>query len=577
MKDIDLIEKLTLQNAIKYNGKASSKSTLGSVIRTDPVAFKSRIQETKVLVEKMVEKVNALTLEQQKSRLSEISPESLIQDKKRKKEINIELPPNPDFAQTVLRLAPYPSGPLHIGNSRMVVLNDYCAKKYDGKLLLVYDDTIGSDTKIIDPSAYDSILEGLDYLGVTIHETYYKSDRLDLFYRYSREIISKGEAYVCTCAADIWRNRYKEQKKSCPCRPHSIEENLDNWEKMLGGGYQEKGAVVRLKSGMALADPAIRDPALLRISEREHPRVGTKYRVWPLLEYSWGIDDHDLGISHIIRGKDLRKEGIIEQMIWKVFGWKEPAILLYGRMKLKGLRLSKSLTAKSVRDGTYFDWTDPRTWSLQSLERRGIQKDAIHNALLKVGLSSVDVTFSPEAIYSANRKLIDSTSNRYFFVPDPIKLMITDVPSFIKAAQPLKHPEHPEIGRREIKIDIENGCVNIYVPKQELLRLGDKKIIRLKDLMNITITRHKEEMTLGRYESKGVQDAREMNAPMTQWVPVNTALPTEILLPDGNIMIGVSEPDLRKVTPGNIIQFERVAFCRVEELGSPIRMIFVHR
>ncbi|MFW9853661.1 MAG: glutamate--tRNA ligase [Candidatus Thorarchaeota archaeon] len=577
MKDIELIEKLTLQNAIKYNGQASLKSTLGSVIRSDPAAFKPRIHETKLLVEKMVERVNALTLEQQKARLSEISPESLIQDKKRKKEINIELPPNPDFTQTVLRLAPYPSGPLHIGNSRMVVLNDYCTKKYNGKLLLVYDDTIGSETKLIDPTAYDSILEGLDYLGVTIHGIYYKSDRLNLFYRYAREIISKGEAYVCTCGANIWRNRYKEQKKSCPCRPHSIEENLDNWVKMLDGTYPEKGAVVRLKSGMALADPAIRDPALLRISEREHPRVGTKYRVWPLLEYSWGIDDHDLGISHIIRGKDLRKEGIIEQMIWKVFQWKEPKILLYGRMKLKGLKLSKSLTAKYIRDGTYLDWRDPRTWSLQSLKRRGIQKDAIHNALLKVGLSSVDVTFSPEAIYSANRKLIDSTSNRYFFVADPIKLTITDVPGFIKAAKPLRHPEHPDLGRREIMIDIEDATVDIYVPKQELIRLGDKRTIRLKDLMNITITDHKEEIALGRYESKEVQDAREMKAPMTQWVPVNTALPTEILLPDGNFLIGVSELGLQNEILGNIIQFERVAFCRVEELGSPIRMIFVHR
>ena len=348
-------------NAIKYKGKAEIKSTLGAVIQSDPQFFKSKIAEIRPIIDSTVKQVNDMTLEEQKERLFEIDPDSLQEPQKKKKEIKIELPNLDRFKEVTLRLAPYPSGPLHIGNTRMVVLNDYLAKKYKGKLYLVFDDTIGSKTKIIDPDAYDSIPEGLDYLDVKVHKTYYKSDRLDLFYDYALQIITKGSAYVCTCDGVTWRTTFKEDKTACPCRSRTIEDNLDHWEKMLDGTYPELGAVVRLKTEMDAPDPAIRDPVMLRISEREHPRVGSKYRVWPLLEFSWGIDDHELNISHIIRGKDLRKEGVLEERIWDVFQWKKPTITLYGRMKLYDLQLSKSESAQKIRSGEYSDWTDPRT------------------------------------------------------------------------------------------------------------------------------------------------------------------------------------------------------------------------
>lgn len=577
MKNTELIEKLTLLNAIRYKGRASLKSTLGSVVQANPAKFKNQITEIKTIIENMVDQVNALTIEQQKARLQEIDPESLIPEKKRKKGIKIELPDVIHFGQVVLRLAPFPSGPLHIGNSRMVALNDYCVKKYQGKLLLVFDDTIGSETKKIDPAAYDLIPEGLDFLGVTIHETYYKSDRLELFYRYAKDMLTRDKTYVCTCDANTWRNQYKEYKKACPCRNRSIEANLASWEKMLDGTYPEKGAAVRLKSGMTLPDPAIRDPVMLRISEREHPRVGSKYRVWPLLEFSWGIDDHDLGISHIIRGKDLRKEGTIEQMIWRIYRWKEPIILLYGRMKLEKLKLSKSRAAQNIQDGVYTGWTDPRTWSLQSLRRRGIHQEAIRHALLALGISSVDVAFSPESIYSTNRKLIDHNANRYFFVGDPINLTITGIPDHITEAQPLRHPEYPERGRRRIVVDLEGATTNVYVPKHDLEKVDPNTLVRLKDFINVIITDFNEERVIARYKSKDVNDARKVKAPMVQWVPVNASLATEILLPDGTTMIGVAEPELHSELLGNIVQFERLAFCRVEKQGRPIRMIFAHR
>jgi glutamyl-tRNA synthetase len=518
-----------------------------------------------------------MSIEEQKARLIEIDPTSLVEEKKRKKEVKIDLPNLDRFKKVALRLAPYPSGPLHIGNSRMVVLNDYCAQKYNGKLYLVFDDTIGSVTKIIDPEAYDSIPEGLEYLGVKIHKTYYKSDRLEIFYSYAKEIIERDKAYVCTCEAKTWRLEYKTQKKPCPCRNLSLKANLERWEKMLDGTYPEMGAVVRLKTGIDLPDPAIRDPVMIRISEREHPRVGNKYRVWPLLEFSWGIDDHKFEISHIIRGKDLKKEGILEEFIWDIFGWKKPTILLYGRMKLRDIKLSKSKSAQYIRDKIYQDWTDPRTWSLQSLYRRGIKSEAIRNSLLAFGISPVDVTFSPEQIYSSNRPLIDQDADRYFGVFDPFKLVIESVPRTLEAGFPLIHPEFPDRGTRTIPVDHENSIVNVNVPKKDIEEVGINKILRLKDLMNVKITSLNEHTGTAIFHSLDVDIARKFEARMVQWTPVSSSVQVHILMADGNLIEGVGEPEIINSSPGKIVQFERFAFCRVEKVGEKVNLIWTHR
>ncbi len=572
-----LVEKLALLNAIKYGGKANPKSIIGSAIKANP-DFKKKIKELQQMIQEIVEKVNAMSLDAQKKRLMEIDPTAL-EEQQQKKEEKKELPPLPEadkYDKIVLRLAPYPSGPLHIGNSRMVVLNDYYAKRYKGELYLVFDDTIGSETKLIDPEAYDMIPEGLEYLGVKWHKTYYKSDRLDIFYKYARDTLEKGETYVCTCDGKEWREQYKMKKKACPCRNLSVEENLERWEKMLDGTYPEKGAVVRLKTDMAHPDPALRDPVMLRISEKEHPRVGSKYRVWPLLEFSWGIDDHEFGISHIIRGKDLRKEGIIENMIWDIYGWKKPQILLYGRMRIKDLSLSKSKSAEKVRTGEYQGWSDPRTWSLQSLKRRGIKPEAIRQALLDIGLSAVDVTFSPQQIYSVNRALIDPIANRFFMVHEPIELKIIGAPDDIKEAHPPIHPDYPERGTRTIPLFRENADLYINIQKKDAEKLKGQ-IIRLKDLMNIELIEYSNNKGIAKYHSKTIDDARKHNARIIQWVPRKGAIPVRILMVDGTYEDGIAEPDIQKVKVEDLVQFERFAFCKVEKVGDIIDLIWTHR
>jgi len=569
------IRKVVLDNAVKYEGKPDVKSVMGALLGSR-AELRSRAGEVKDIVQKLVTEIEKMSLDDQISELKKIAPELLEQpdvvEVDGKKELS-ELPNMDKWDKVVMRLAPFPSGPLHIGNARMVVLNDYYVKRYDGELILVFDDTIGSAEKIVEPEAFDLIPESLDYLGVKYHKTVYKSDRLDLFYKYAVDLIKKGEAYVCDCDAGVWRNEHKVKGIPCACRSLDVSTNLDLWEKMLDGTFEEKKAAVRLKTGMDDPDPAMRDHVILRISETDHPRVGSKYRVWPLLEYSWGIDDHELGISHIIRGKDLVKEGKIEQHIWSIYDWPHPELMYYGRLKFQDATLSKSKSSKEVRDGTYSGWDDPRTWSLQSLQKRGIDPDAVRKAMIDLGLSLVDISISMKSVYSENRKLRDQEAPRAFFIQDPVWLQVTGLE--LEVAEVPVHPDFEERGVRKIPLLYDDGKLEIGIQPTDLERLKSGSLFRLKDLANFTI--EKKKSPIAKMHSIDVNEVRKVNGPIIHWIPKKGSVPVELTLIDGSKVMGLAEPSLASMSAGTFLQFERVGFARIYEDGDPIKVSFSHK
>ncbi len=325
--DIDEIKKLLwvfgLTNAVKFGGKPNIKAIMGKIMSQKP-ELRSQIKLIKPLLDETIIEITKLTFEVQKEKLLELDPSALEkkETKKEKKELP-ELLNTQNYDKILMRLAPYPSGALHIGNARMVVLNNEYVKRYNGELILFFDDTIGSPKSLRDnpkakyvlPEAYDLIKDGLKWLGIDYSKIYCKSDRLELYYEYCERLIQDNMAYVCFCSATEFREKYKKQKKNCPHRDQSIDINLKEWNNMIKGKYHETEVVVRLKTGMAQKDPAIRDQIIMRISEANHPLVGNKYIVWPMLEFSWAIDDHLIGATHILRGADLVKEDIIEAFI----------------------------------------------------------------------------------------------------------------------------------------------------------------------------------------------------------------------------------------------------------------------
>lgn len=576
-----LIRIASLENAIKYEGKATSKSVLGALMGGHP-ELRPQVKSLFPQIDKIVQETNKLSREKQRTQLESLSPNRPKEDVVNTKRSSGHLP---DLANTEqyptirMRLAPYPSGPLHIGNARMVILNDEYVKRYKGELILAYDDTIGGGGKAILPEAYDYIRENLEWLGVKIHKTIYKSDRVPIYYEHATKLISQQAAYVCLCPGDRFREHNKLQKQDCPDRSLDVSIHLERWEKMLEGHYQPGEAVVRLKTAMDHPNPALRDNVMLRIANTPHPRVGDKYTVWPLLEFNWAIDDHLLDITHILRGKDLVKEDILETWIWDVFHWPKREFIHYGRMRFKDLRLSKSFAAKMIREKTYSGWQDPRTWSLNSLQYRGIRPEAVRLAILELGTSKVDIDYSPKPIYANNRRLIDQMANRYFSILNPRTLVIQELPRSITAGIPL-HPDDASRGTRKLTVSALNNTGTVWIDDADLKRLKPKMILRLKDLCNVEILALDSENVQTRYLDNSLATIREQKGRIIHWLPIDDTLPLTLMYPTGDQIQGLCESTLSKLPlspTGTLIQFERVGFVNVHHTSPEIYAVFAHK
>ena len=528
------IRKIALENALKYEGKASSGAVIGKTLAIFP---KKKATEIIKIVHELVAEINTLSKEEQEK---EFSSYAIKKERKREEKKTLPELPQAKKGKVIMRLAPYPSGPLHLGNAKPYIINDEYVKKYEGKLLLVIDDTIGSKEKEITKEAYALIPQDLAWLKIKFDKKiYYKSDILPIYYKYAKELIKKEKAYACFCSAETLRENRKKGV-ACACREFSREKNVAEFTKMTQNKYKEGKVSLRLKTDIKHKNPAFRDRVLFRISERAHPRTKKKFTCWPLLEFSWAIDDHLLEITHIIRGKELMMESEMEKFIWDIFQWKHPQILHTALLQIEGIKLSKTKSRHEVISGKYQGWSDPRTWSLLSLKRRGFQVEAIRNFILNFGLNQNEVSVSVEALYAENKKIIEKTANRYFFIENPKKVFIANAPSLTSEA-PL-HPDFTERGYRLLKTGKE-----FYV--QDHLEKG--KMYRFMHLFNF-----KDHAFLSEGHNPG------LGAKLIHWLPaIQEVVHTEVVMPDGSIKKGIGEPSLKKLKIGTTIQFERFAFC----------------
>jgi glutamyl-tRNA synthetase len=465
--------------------------------------------------------------------------------------------PNARQGKVVVRIAPFPSGALHIGNAKTFILNSLYAEKYQGRVVLVMDDTIGSEKKPLEKDAYALIESGLKWLGIKYDEIFYKSDRLEIYYKYGKELLKKGGAYICYCSREeVTQNR--AAGKDCGCRLFPEKIQLQRWEEMFE--MDEGHATMRIKTGMQHQNPAFRDRILFKISDREHPRVGKKYRVWPTLEMTWAIDDHDLGITHVIRGSDLMIESDMERFIWKIFKWKGPEIIHTGLVNLEGAGISKSKSRGEVKKGEFSGWDDPRTWSLQSLKRRGIKSEALKSFVEEIGLNKQDITIPIDDLYSHNRKLIDASSDRYSFVKSPVLLKVLDIPKGVDFVNLPVHPDRKDV--RQIRIK------DIYISREDFEALRGREA-RLIHLFNVLIARKKGEDS--KYSSMS-----NKKLPRINWVSDN--INARVLMPDGKKVEGVVESSASGLKPGSVVQFERFGFVRFEGVKDGMHeFLFSHK
>jgi glutamyl-tRNA synthetase len=564
MSDIEQsIRQFALQNAILHDGKAEAKNVINKVIGKHP-EIKQDMGRWVPTINRIVAIVNSMDPIAQRSELECLAPELLA-----KKEASTEPKLRPldvkEGQTVVMRLAPFPSGAPHIGNLRSFILNDEYVKRYKGKLLLIYDDTIGSDEKAVLVESYDLIKEAMTWLGIEFHGTYYKSDRMDLYYEWGQKLIEAGSAYACFCDSETLRKN-REQGIECEHRsgPAEVQERI--WKGMLKGDYREGDVVIRVKTDMKNKNPAFRDRVLFRISEKTHPRVGNKYHVWPLLEMTWAADDYTLGMTHVIRGKDLMMEDEMENLIWQKLGLTPMTQFLhFGMLRVEDAKISKSKAYKEVTSGEYIGWDDPRTWSVQSLRARGFVPEAIRRFIIDMGMSLSDITTPAENMYAYNRSIIDPKVPRSTFLVDPIEIFIEGRPTNLTEVKMPVHPEHPDMGVRVL-----SASDRALLSKKDYESFQGKEI-RLKDFCNVILEGNK-----ARFTSTGNKDL-----PRITWLNAvdDNLVGVKVMMEDGEVIEGMGEPNLRQMPLPTVVQFERFGFASLSkrDVYGNVMAFYTHR
>jgi len=564
------IRRLVLQNSVQHGGVARPGPVLARLLATDP-DLRRQSATVAELIRAAIASVAPLSPDARAAELAQLGgPEA--ERGPVTKDAGGEFPdlPGAERGRVVLRMAPFPSGALHIGNGRMIFVNDFYRRRYDGKLLLVFDDTIGSEEKRLDPDTFDIIERDLELCDAKPDAVYYKSDLIPHHYPWARRVIEAGGAYVCVCPVDTLRMN-RVTGTPCPERGQEIGATLDGWDRMLGGGYSPGEAVLRLRTDLADPDPAFRDRVLFRLSDLEHPRVGHKFRVWPLLEFSWAVDDVELGITHVIRGKDLVIEDRMQRYIWDLLGVHGPPFLHWGLLRVREAKISKSKSYAEVKSGAYDGWADPRTWSFRSLDRRGITPEATRRFTLSFGLSLADIEVPAETLYSENRAIIDPTTPRRAFVEDPIAVDVVGLPPELHTTILRNHPDQPALGTRTVAA----GPAFWLARRDVVANLGQE--IRLKDLANIQLppTPPSDAPVSVMFTSR-----ENKRIPRLQWVGRSGAVPVDLLGTEGEHRAGIGEAALADAPAREVLQFERVGFVRIEadqvRGARPVRVCFGH-
>ena len=387
------IKAYALKNALAHEGKAMQGPVISSLfnegLKTGEVGkYAKKISE-------IILEVNSLSAEEQEKEFAK------LEKKVHEREVREGLEELPDVDKkkgVVMRFAPSPSGPFHVGHALTFCLNLLYVKKYKGKLYLRIEDT---NPENIYPKAYQMLEDEARWLSEKKVNVIIQSNRMPLYYKYAETLIEKKAAYVCTCSQKKFKE-FADKKKDCPCRKLGISENMERWNKMLNPKkYIEGEAVLRFKSDMKHKNPAMRDFPLARINETKHFLQGNKYKVWPLMNLSVSVDDIELGMTHIIRGKDHRDNAERQKMIFKVFNKEYPWTFFIGRIKFTDLVLSKRKIESMIKSGEFSGHDDERLPTISSLRKRGYKPETFSKFIEQRGLTEVDKVISGKDFFEA--------------------------------------------------------------------------------------------------------------------------------------------------------------------------------
>lgn len=560
--------KFALQNAIMFNGKANEKAVAGKVIAA---LKKEGITPAEIIpvITKVVTEVNRMSVHDQIVELSSLAPELLIHEKK---ERDFSLPPLPfaEKGKVVTRFPPEPNGYLHIGHAKAAVIDYEYARIYDGKFILRFDDT-NPENALLD--FYDAQKEDLCWLGVQWDTEYHTSDHLEIHYRLAEQLIKQRDAYLCKCTSeDIKKGRFNA--KACSCREERTGvEALGLWKEMLNSS--EVSGILRLCGDMVSVNTAMRDPTLFRVIEANHPLTGDKFHVWPTYDFAGAVEDSISGVTHPFRTKEYELRDEVYFRILSLLNLRAPHLMEFSRLSIEGMPVSKRKIKPLIEQGLVTGYDDVRLPTIRGLKRRGFVPDAIKQFVLQQGFSKVESVVDFSLVESVNRKYLDSKVKRYYFIPHPVQLSVDGAPK--KIVKLLLHPDGT-MGERTI----QTGS-SFFIPKEDaqVMKIGD--VFRLKGLYNVKITEIGDTLEGSYVGEELIPETAKIQWTTDDYVPIKIIVPGlifkgDVYNPDSLHEIqGYAEKAVSGVPSGEIVQFERFGFVRLEKQKKDLVGILTHK
>jgi len=375
------------------------------------------------------------------------------------------------------RFPPEPNGYLHIGHSKAICTNFLVAQKYGGLTNLRFDDTnpVKEDTTYV-----DAIKNDIEWLGFNWDDRlFFASDYFQQLYDYAVILINKGLAYVDDSSQEEMakmRGIPNEPGEESAFRDRTIEENLDLFERMKAGEFEEGSKVLRAKINMASPNMHMRDPVMYRILKAHHHRTGNDWCIYPMYDYTHGISDSIEKVTHSLCSLEFDDhrplyDWFLEKL--EIFPSKQYE---FARLNLDYTVMSKRKLRQLVEDGTVNGWDDPRMPTLSALRRRGFTPEAIRNFNERVGLAKRNNVIEYSLLEFCVREDLNKKVSRVMGVLNPLKVTITNYPSDkVETLTLINNPEKEAAGSRTIPFNNE-----IWIEKDDFMEDAPRKFFRLK-------------------------------------------------------------------------------------------------
>ncbi len=517
--------------------------------------------------------------------------------------------------RVMTRFPPEPNGYLHIGHAKSICLNFGLAAEYGGLCNLRFDDT--NPTKE-DVEYVEAIKEDVRWLGFDWNDRlYYASDYFEQLYQYAVQLIKDGKAYVDSLSAEEikeYRGTLTEPGKESPYRNRSVNENLDLFERMRAGEFEDGSHVLRAKIDMASGNLNMRDPVMYRILHAEHHRTGDSWCIYPMYDWAHGLSDSIESITHSICTLEFEDHRPLYDWFLDQLKVYHPQQIEFARLNLTHTVMSKRKLLRLVEEGHVAGWDDPRMPTISGLRRRGYTPESIQDFCERIGVAKKDSTVDIKLLEYCIREDLNKRAPRVMSVLRPLRVVIDNYPEDkVEELEAINNPEDPTMGTRMVPFSrvlyIERDDFREDPPKK-WFRLAPGGEVRLRYGYYITCNDVVKDEKTGEVvelrctydpETRGgwSADGRKVRGTL-HWVSAGHALEAEVRLYDhlfikpepedeaagSDFTVNVNsnsletlrscrvEPSLAGAAPRSRYQFERLGYFCFDPDSSEKGMVF---